>query len=312
MGFLDKLIGRKAAAAPATPGAPAAARAAAPAPMAVSASGKNAPTGPLRLSKGDFVTHYRERFAVVGHRVLEGDGGTVLHYCLRDKDGNAAVLACDGGADGALSLQLAVKAEVKWDADVVEGVAETPLRVVAKGRAKVRGWDDSGLAADVRSVEFRRFADKSGDLTLCAEDYQGRREVRLGQSVLEAELEFERGSGAGGGAMTAAMSRARAFEEAKDDDVVRGTPRAAAKALEKNMGTRVAAAKGAAADRDPAAYDDEKWIDAVDEQPAVKPRPPAPRDATAEILDEEDEWSGAAAFVREKGAAAAEDSGRAK
>jgi hypothetical protein len=309
MGFLDKWVSKvglskSPAAKPATPGA---ARPAAPAPAPI-VSGNKAPAGPLNLVKGDFVTHYRERFAVVGHRVLESDGGAVLLYCLKNKNGAAAVLACEGGSDAAFTLQRAVKADVKWDADVLDGIAEEPLRIVRKGRAKVRAWDDSGLPADVRSVEFRRYADASGDVVLCLDDYQGKREIRLGEPVYEAEMEFERGAGAGSaGSRTAAMSRAKTFEDAADDEVVKGTPRAAAKALEQNMGAKKTGAKSATPDHDPTAYDDDKWIDAVDEKPKAKPRAAQPAVTSAAADDDDDEWTSASQLVRQSGANAIVD-----
>jgi len=310
MGFLDKWVSKvglsKAPAA--KPATPAAARpvVAAPAPFL---GASKAPAGPLELAKGDFVTHYRDRFAVVGHRVLEGDGGTVLLYCLKDKDGAAAVLACEGGPEASFTLQRAVKADVKWDADVITGVSEEPLRLVKKGRAKVRAWDDSGLPADVRSVEFRRYADASGDAVLCLDDYQGRREVRLGEPVYEAEMEFERGAGAGrAGSRTAAVARAKTFEDAADDEVVKGTPRAAAKALEQNMGAKKSGAAGAKPDHDPTAYDDDKWIDAVDEKPKAKARAAQPvAKAAAADDDEDDEWTSASQLVRQSGAIVDDD-----
>jgi hypothetical protein len=300
MGFLDKLIGRKPAPAPSVP---AAARPAAAAPAVVVPSrASGAPVGPLRLQKGDFVTHYRDRFAVVGHRLLEGDGPASLHYCLRDKDGAAAVLCCD--ADG-LSLQRAIKAELKWDADVLTGIGDDPLRVVKKGRVKARGWDDSGLGAGAATIDYRRFADPSGDIHLCLDEIQGRREVRLGGPVYEAELEFERGAGSGGGAKSAAMSRAKAFEEAKDEDVARGSPRAAAKALEQNMGTKSVAVKGAATASQPSGYDDDKWIDAIDDRQAEQKKTPRAAPARAVVTnadDEDDEWTSASQLVRQGGA----------
>src|SRR6185503_20819900 len=96
--------------------------------------GGKQPGGPLNLATGDTVTHYREKFAVAGVRILEGDGSTVFHYCLRDAQGTAAVLVAEDCPDPVFALQRHVKGDVKWDADVLTGIADEPFKVVQRGR----------------------------------------------------------------------------------------------------------------------------------------------------------------------------------
>lgn len=298
----------KAVAAPAPKPAAAPQRKAAPAAAKSSISlpffGAAKPAGgPLRLMTGDFVTHYRERFAVVGTRVLEGDGATVTQYCLRNENGAAAVLAAEGGAEASLTLQRHVKADVKWDADELTGIGDAPVRVVRKSRMKVRAVDDAGIAANVRSVESRRFSDASGDLVVVLEDFQGAREIRVGEAVFEAEMEFERAAGNdSAGTHSAALAGAKAFEDAAENDIVKGTPRAAAKALEENMGAKKAAGKTSAtksAAQDPTGYDDDAWADAEEDVTASIPVRAAKPAKQTSGEEDEDEWVSATQLVRD-------------
>jgi len=253
------------------------------------------PAGPLDLAIGDFVTIYGERFAVVGLRVHQSDSHTSHHYCLKDGGGNPAVLAADGARDPALTLQRMMTMQVDWSSDVVAGVAKEPLRLFARGRMRVRTWGDSGNASSARHVEIRRLADASADCVLVLEDYDGRKEVRLGETVFEGEMQFER-AGRGDDAPAAPLSGADSFEEMAEEAIVKGSPRAAAKALEENVGAQAASAQGDAA-ADPTAYDDDEWADAVDTKPVSVSMPRKQSHADRVVPEAEDEWDTAAQLV---------------
>jgi hypothetical protein len=252
------------------------------------------PAGPLDLAIGDFATIYGERFAVVGIRVHQSDSHTSHHYCLRDATGNAAVLAADGARDPALTLQRLMSTQVDPSADVVVGISPEPLKLFARGRMRVRAWGDSGSASGARQVEIRRLADASGDTVLVLEEYDGRKEVRLGETVFEGEMQFERGGRADDSA--APLDGADAFEAVSDDEIVKGSPRAAAKALEENVGVQDDAQHGGAA-ADPTAYDDDEWADAVDTKPVNVAMPRKHTHADRVVADAEDEWDAATEIV---------------
>ena len=177
-------------------------------------------------------------------------------------------------------------------------VADEPFHVVQRGKAKVRLHGDASLPPATRSVEYREYEDASGERVLLLEDWGGTREVRVGEPVYVTELEFHRARPATAktvsGARTRALSGVSAFEDAADvDEVVKGTPRAAAIALERTVGeTR------AEVDRDPTAYDDDEWADVGDDDVAQSPA--APARALVEA-DDEDEWISATQLVRGKG-----------
>ena len=295
MGFLDRLLkkNRPAASAPET-------EASGPAPSAprpLLGALKHKPTGgPLDLAVGDFVIHYRARFAVVGVRVLEDDRTALWQYCLRDDKGGSAVLAGTEGRDPSYTLQRSVTTKAAWEGDVANDVPEGPYTKKRHGRRKVRSWGDAGIPAGAKSVEVREFADAAGDRQLVVEDYQGRRESRLAESVLEAELDFERAAGnRGAGTHTAALAAgAGDFEDDAEQETVKGSPRAAAKVLGHNVGVATAAA----APKDPKGYGDDAWVDAVEEPPTVRSR--TRLTPNAKKHDEEEEWVSAAEIAKEQ------------
>jgi hypothetical protein len=270
-----------------------------------------APPGPLKLATGDFVSHYKDRFAVVGLRVVEGDGSTVYHYRLRDAEGAEATLVAEDCPDPVFSLQRPVAGAIQWDAEVLNDVADEPMRIVQRGKMKVKGgWDDSGVPQGARGMEYREFEDASGDRVLVLEDWQGKREMRVGSPVFEAELEFERAAGtSSGGVRSAAIAGAKAFEETPEDSISKGSPRAAAKSLEQNVGASKGKTKVVEVDRDPTAYDDDSWADAPDVESADDPaaandpqRLPETRRPMRPLEEDEDEWISATQLVRKVGA----------
>jgi hypothetical protein len=283
----------------------------APTKTAVSAQAKAPPkaipqsaSGPLRLATGDHVTRYRERFTVVGSRYFEGAGRRTWHYCLRDASGGSAVLVAPEGDDAVCSIQRPIKGDVRWDADVLtDAAASGPLKVVRRGKAKVRGWDDAGPATASGTVEFRDFEDADGERVASLEDYDGRREARAGDPVFESELTFERAAeDRAGGVFSAAAQRAGAFEDVPDGDIVKGSPRAAARVLDQNVGATKPKSGGAAVDHDPTAYDDDAWADTDDAVPTVAARgrasPSTPQPAAQTQTGDEDEWTSAAQLIR--------------
>ena len=253
------------------------------------------PAGPLDLAIGDFATIYGERFAVVGLRVHQSDSHTSHHYCLRDATGNAAVLAADGTRDPVLTLQRLMSTQVDWTADEVTGISQDPLRLFARGKMRSKAWGDSGNASGARHVEIRRLADASGDCVLVLEEYEGRKEVRLGETVFEGEMQFER-SGRGDDGPAAPLAGADAFEEIADDRIVKGSPRAAAKALEENVNVQTSEIHGGAG-ADPTAYDDDEWADAVDVKPTSVSAPRKHTHADRVVNEAEDEWDAATEIV---------------
>ena len=254
-----------------------------------------APAGPLDLAIGDFATIYGERFAVVGVRVHQSDSHTSHHYCLKDGGGNFAVLAADGARDPALTLQRMMSMQVDWSSDVVAGIAKEPVKLFARGRMRVRTWGDSGNASGARHVEIRRLADASGDCVLVLEEYDGRKEQRLGETVFEGEMQFER-AGRADDAPAAPLEGADSFEEMAEETIVKGSPRAAAKALEENVGSQDASQEGGAP-ADPTAYDDDEWADAVDTKPVNVSMPRKQSHADRVVPEAEDEWDIATQLV---------------
>jgi len=256
--------------------------------------------GPLRLAVGDHVTHYRERFVVVGSRYLEAPGAKSWHYCVRDAAGGAAVLVAPEGADAVCSLQRTMKGDVRWEADEI-AVPAGRMKIARTGKAKVQSWGDAGPASAAKTMEFREFEDKAGEHVAALEDYHGVREARCGETVFESELTFERAvDGASGGVFSKAAERAGAFEDAPDGDIVKGTPRAAARVLELNVGASAPKA-GAPVDHDPTAYDDDAWADTDDVGPtaaaARRKSTPTPKPAAQPLPADDDEWSSAAELI---------------
>jgi hypothetical protein len=258
---------------------------------------KRPPRGPLNLAVGDFVTHYRERFEVTGVRQVAGDGPPAIHYCLRDQRGVRAVLSAEDRPDPACALQRNVNGEVPWDADVLTGISDEPFRAVRRGRANVRAWGDAGLPEGSRSMEYREFEDAAGDRVLVIEDHQGIREARIGEPVFETELDFERaeGGGSGGGTFSTALG-VKTFEDQAREDVVKGTPRAAALALDRNVGTAGPGQQEADVDHDPTA-DDESWGDALGKEPD-EARLRTKAAARPHQHEHDDEWLSAAQRIR--------------
>jgi hypothetical protein len=306
MGLLDKLLfraGRNAPSAPAARPADSAkpadsSKPAAPRPVASFLGSPKAPPGSLKLATGDFVTHYRERFIVAGVRLLEGGGAKVQHYCLRDANGAAAVLAVEEAPEPTFSMQRPASGEVCWDADSVD-FDDGTFKAAKRSEMKVRSWDDAGAATSARSVTVRELRDEDDDRVLVLEDYEGHREARVGVPVFEAELEFERaGVGRRGGVRTAALGGAAEFEETKEDEIAKGSPRAAARVLERNVGSTKASLQGMDVDENPSTYCDE-WSDAKD---ATAEAPPARAKAVAKPASEDDgnEWGKATRLLRDR------------
>jgi hypothetical protein len=328
MGLLDGFLGmfRRApaagdvAAASAKPAKPAAAppvakKSATPAKSPANAAAKTpaaAPAapiphsacGPLRLATGDHVKHYRDQFVVVGARYIEGADHRTWHYCLRDAKGAAAVVVAPEGDDAVCSIQRPMKGDVRWDSDVVtDSAVSRPLKVVRRGKAKVRAWDDAGPATAARTVDYREFADAEGERVAALEDYQGVHEARIGDPVFESELTFERAAERGAaGVFTAAAARAGAFEDVATGEIVKGTPRAAARVLEQNVGATMPRAGAKPADFEPIGYEDDSWADTSDAiQTAATPKhksPPTLQPAGPATSADDDEWSSAARLIR--------------
>lgn len=268
--------------------------------------------GPLGLALGDAVVHYRERWRVEAIRVLDTGGEPLHHYCLCGPAGERAILVAAPGDDPVLSLQRDVDADIAPDAEVVEGVADEPFRAVARGRSRVhvQGAAPSGAAA---SVEWRAYADASGDRQILVEEYPGRREVRVGETVFAPELEFERGD------IGTAPPRESADATSEDPLAAaprnaRGSPQAAARAL---LGAAADDEADDAADRAARAaspeeetpreevepgYEDERWADEQDVAEVIIAA--ADLEARPTPESEEAEWREAARFLREHGEAA--------
>lgn len=259
--------------------------------------GSKPPAGPLAIEIGDGVCHYRERYAVVGVRVLEGEGARVFHYCLRDANGATALIVAEDGPEPTYSIQRPAPGQVQWDAEAPVADGET-FQQIQRTRRKVRSWGEAGIASSAKSSDCREFAGESGDRLLVLEDFGGTREARLAELLIEAELDVERAHAArSGGIHTAALGGRKAFEEEGGDEVVKGTPRAAAVALEQSVGAAAVARKAALADAEPEGYDDDVWADAEDEEQSRAPV--RARLAPTKARDDTDEWVDAAEFVRD-------------
>ena len=246
--------------------------------------------GPLGLAVGDFVEYYQDKFAVVGVRRLQGEGPAVWHYCLREETGPTAVLCFEEGPEPALWLQRAVDAEIPWEQDVLDGIADEPFKLTTRGRATVRSVGDAGASP---SVSYREFEDSSGDRTVVLEDWGGRREVRVGELVHEAELTLHRS-----GQEASLESRIDPEDSGAPSEAARGSRDAAALAL---IGRSELDGSFVPQDRpeetEVAAFSDDRWTedDEPDQEDSAAP-------AALTVVDtEEDEWIAAARYLRENG-----------
>jgi hypothetical protein len=262
--------------------------------------------GPLRLAPGDSVSYYKDRYAVTGLRVLEGDGSTIYQYILRDSKGGRIVLAAESGPDPQLTLQKVVTGQVDWNADVLEGLLDEPLKLTHRGTMRVKSYGDP-LTMASRTLNYREYEDASGEQLASLEDFGNYKEVRVGEPVFEPECVFHR---AGEDAPPAEAEQEAEVVVAKGDaERRRGSPIAAAMALSGKNASDVAPLRADASkvkgredqagdDIDPTAYDDEKWSD--EEEEAAKPASATP--GVEDFVDsEEDEWLVATQFVREQG-----------
>jgi hypothetical protein len=113
-------------------------------------------------------------------------------------------------------------------------------------------------------VRYRIYEDEETGQVLSLEDHGGRREVRMGEPAYEGEFHFHGGAGAEEErAWDTAVAECDAQAADQDDDVTRGSPMAAAMALE----GRMAGAKSdpaTFASEDPIEFDDAEWADAED------------------------------------------------
>lgn len=249
--------------------------------------------GPLRLVPGDGIGYYKERWAVVGVRRVERQGAVLWQYCLRDRAGDTAVLASNESEEPTLRLERPVEADLPWDEDVLDGIADEPFRLSSRGRAFVAQAGDTPHP-HVRSVDYREFADSSGDRCVLLEDWQGKRDVRVGEQVHEGELIFVRMSGSG-------RIPADFFaEEGAGGD--RGSREAAAHALtsahDGDEDEEIPVVDEAREDLDPTAFDDEEW----DEEKEVSDPLACTGPLVEAVMDsEEDEWRTASKYIREHG-----------
>jgi hypothetical protein len=250
--------------------------------------------GPLRLSPGDAVGWYREKWAVAGVRRVDGQGQVVWHYCLRARGGDAAVLAVEEGTEPTLWLERpADLAAIPWDRDVLEGIAEEPFKLSSHGRAEVAQVGDTP-AAHARHVDFRQFEDAAADRTVLLEDWQGHREARVGEIVHEAELTFVRAAETGG------VPADFWADPATAEIVDRGSPSSAAHALTQSHDDTVEPPSTdiVREDLDPTAFDDEEWEDGDEGDGGAGSSGPL---VEAVVDSEDDEWLAAARYIRDNG-----------
>lgn len=271
--------------------------------------------GPLGLAVGDGVGYYDERFTVTGLRRIEGEKVTVHHYVLVDGGGQRAVLAAEDGPEQKLALERVVQASVDWNADILDKIADEPFRIHARGTRRCRSWND-GTTAHARSVAFRHYLDASGERIIALEDFNGVREIRVGEPVFEPELLLVR-AGAVDEHVAGAVDEEDAAAEAQAQRS-RGSPIAAAMALSgmraddvplpSSGATKPRRAGEDSVDSDPTAYDDDKWSDdAFGAEPAAAAAAPAPAKSTRveDFVDsEDDEWAAAALILRQQTASA--------
>lgn len=249
--------------------------------------------GPLRLAPGDAVGWYREKWAVAGVRRVEGQGQVVWQYCLRSRDRSTAVLAVEEGTEPTLWLERPAADEVPWDKDVLDGIADEPFELSSHGKADVEQFGDVPTP-HARTVSFRQFEDGSGDRTVVLEDWQGHREVRVGESVHEAELTLVRAEDQGG-------VPDQFWSDPKTAEVDAASQRSAADALVERAGdggAEPSSGEVVREDLDPTAFDDEEWQDGDEGDAGLAPSGPL---VEAVVDSEDDEWLAAARYIREHG-----------
>ncbi|MCG3135866.1 MAG: hypothetical protein HMLKMBBP_03642 [Planctomycetes bacterium] len=271
------------------------------------------PMGPLQLMAGDGVGFYRERFGVTGVRILEGDGGTAYQYVLRDRSSQRAVLCA--WADGSYSLQRVVAAEVDWNADVLRNVGDAPFHLVRRGQFRVSSRGDAATAG-ARTSSVRHYEDPAAERSVTLEDFGGYREVRVGEPVLEPELDIVRAGDAHAERAhheTDERDAAEVVAESGARAAARGSAMAAALALSGQHAEDLAPVRADArraspsasradeeADADPTAYDDERWADEKDPSATAEGGRETDADGIQDFAEsEEDEWLAAAQYARE-------------
>ena len=245
------------------------------------------PVGPLGLAVGDAVGYWTERWVVVGWRVLETGSRQVVHYCLRDDAGARATMVTDRD-DETLWLQRVVELDGPVG-DVVEGVTDEPLRLSATETFRVRSNGDVG-GEPSRSAVVREYHDEECEHVLVVEDHGGQTLARLGEAVHRAEITTGDAvappataaapvATPDGSAPGPASERPVDADTDEDDDdfaglddfdddnlgdVDKGTPLAAALALEGRVAHRAFAATRAQGEGDEEGYADDEWADAQD------------------------------------------------
>lgn len=250
------------------------------------------PSGPLSLAPGDAVGWYRERWAVAGVRRLASPGQVTWHYCLRARDGSATVLAAEEGETPALWIQRPVDADLPWDTEVLDGIADEPFKLSSHGQASVTQFGDTPVP-QARSVSYREFEDAAAERTVVLEDWMGTREVRVGEAVHEAELTLVRAADSGDATHDFWEAQGAAPSESQN-----GNPlSAAAKALTGSSDEEFLATDDDGIDQDPTAFDDEEWDEHEDRADTSVSAP-----YVEAILDsEEDEWVAAHEHIRQHG-----------
>ncbi len=221
------------------------------------------PKGPLGLLPGDTLSHYETRYQVSGTRVQLRGERLVYQYRLRGEDNAVAVLIAGGDvADGFLLERVRTDLSVDWQSDVQTGPEEEQFRLVDEGACAVRnvGEATTGQSSQVR---YRIFEDEESGQILTLEDRSGSREVRMGDPVFEGELDFH-------GAAGPTEERAWDVEvedcdeqgtDADADDVTRGSPLAAALALEGRFASS-ATDPSTFSEKDATEFVDAEWSDA--------------------------------------------------
>ena len=225
------------------------------------------PKGPLGLLPGDELSHYDTRYKVIGTRVHTRGERLVYQYRLRGEDKSIAILVAGGDvADGFALERVRSDFKVAWDQDMQSGPEDEEFRIADQGSGSVRHFGETGTTSD--RMRYRVFEDEESGQILSLEEYGSAREVRLGDPVFEGELSFHGGAGPG-------EERAwdTEFEDCDeqapddaDDGVSRGSPMAAAMALEGRL-TSGASDPSSFTAHDATDFDDAEWADAEDVAP---------------------------------------------
>ena len=252
----------------------------------------NDPQGPLGLRLGDGVRYYQEGCVVAGTRCVSGPDGTRYQYVLRRRDGARLVLVAKDAQAASWSLERNVtEPGLPWSADDWTDDEGVTYRLVAEVRERARHVGDTGVG-EARNVRTRRFVDEDDESTLILEDWDGRREARRGEPVYEGEIGFC------DAAASPAAPAADPVEDADDDEWSKGTPLAAALALEGRLApVRAEASPLARADDD--GYADDEWGDADDVAPETQPLAAIATPGTR--LDDGGDWLQPARWVAGSG-----------